>query len=98
MGKWLGEKMSRSKGPSVLVLPLRGFSEYDREGGVFYDPAADQAFMDAAVAALEGGEASLSYASGMAAIHGALLGAGASGTVLSIWPRLRRGGPARRAG
>jgi uncharacterized protein (UPF0261 family) len=52
LGKWLGEKMSRSKGPSVLVLPLRGFSEYDREGGVFYDRSADQAFMDAAVAAL----------------------------------------------
>ena len=31
--------------------------------------------LEAAVAALEGGEASLSYASGMAAIHGALLGA-----------------------
>ena len=27
-------------------------TEYDREGGVFYDPAADAAFMDAAVAAL----------------------------------------------
>ena len=33
--------------------------------------------LEAAVAALEGGEASLSYASGMATIHGALLGAGA---------------------
>ena len=52
LGKWLGEKLARSKGPSALVLPLRGFSEYDREGGVFYDPTADLAFMDAAVAAL----------------------------------------------
>ena len=33
--------------------------------------------MEAAVAALEGGEAALSYGSGMAAIHGALLDAGA---------------------
>ncbi len=33
--------------------------------------------LEAAVAALEGGEAALSYASGMAAIHGALLAAGA---------------------
>ncbi len=33
--------------------------------------------LETAVAALEGGEAALSYASGMAAIHGALLGAGA---------------------
>jgi cystathionine gamma-synthase/methionine-gamma-lyase len=35
------------------------------------------AALEAAVAALEGGEASLSYSSGMAAIHGALLAAGA---------------------
>jgi cystathionine gamma-synthase/methionine-gamma-lyase len=33
--------------------------------------------LEAAVAALEGGEAALGYASGMAALHGALLGAGA---------------------
>lgn len=33
--------------------------------------------LEAAVAALEGGEAALAYSSGMAAIHGALLGAGA---------------------
>ncbi len=33
--------------------------------------------LEIAVAALEGGEAALSYASGMAAIHGALLAAGA---------------------
>jgi cystathionine beta-lyase/cystathionine gamma-synthase len=33
--------------------------------------------LETAVAALEGGEAALSYGSGMAAIHGALLGAGA---------------------
>src|SRR5512136_2146120 len=32
--------------------------------------------LETAVAALEGGEAALSYSSGMAAIHGALLGAG----------------------
>jgi len=52
LGKWLGEKIARSRGPSVLVLPLGGFSEYDREGGVFYDPHADRAFMDAAATAL----------------------------------------------
>ena len=35
--------------------------------------------LEAAVAALEGGEAALAYGSGMAAIHGALLAAGARG-------------------
>jgi uncharacterized protein (UPF0261 family) len=52
LGRWVGEKIARAKGPSVLVLPLGGFSEYDREGGVFFDPAADAAFVDAATAAL----------------------------------------------
>ncbi len=52
LGRWVGQKLSQAKCPAVLILPLRGFSEYDREGGVFYDPDADQAFMDAAVEAL----------------------------------------------
>jgi uncharacterized protein (UPF0261 family) len=34
------------------MLPLLGFSEYDREGGVFHDPDADRAFTEAAVAAI----------------------------------------------
>jgi len=52
LGRWVGEKLARAKRPAVLVLPVRGFSEYDKAGGVFYDPEADRAFMDAAVAAL----------------------------------------------
>jgi uncharacterized protein (UPF0261 family) len=52
LGKWVGEKLARATGPTVLLLPLRGFSEYDREGGVFHDPEADRAFIDSAVAAL----------------------------------------------
>ena len=39
--------------------------------------------LEAAVAALEGGEAALSYTSGMAAIHGALLGCGSRRTLRS---------------
>ncbi|HXP47199.1 MAG TPA: Tm-1-like ATP-binding domain-containing protein [Terriglobales bacterium] len=52
LGRWVGEKLARAKRPAVLLLPVRGFSEYDKAGGVFYDPQADSAFMDAAVAAL----------------------------------------------
>jgi len=52
LGRWVGEKLARAKRPAVLVLPVQGFSEYDKAGGVFYDPQADTAFMDAAVAAL----------------------------------------------
>jgi len=52
LGRWVGERLARSTGPSVLILPLLGFSDYDREGGVFHDPEADRAFMEAAVTAL----------------------------------------------
>jgi len=52
LGRWVGEKLAKSKTRPVLILPVRGFSEYDKEGGVFYDPIADKAFMDAAIKAL----------------------------------------------
>jgi uncharacterized protein (UPF0261 family) len=52
LGRWVGERLARSTGPTVLMFPLLGFSDYDREGGVFYDPEADCAFMEAAVMAL----------------------------------------------
>jgi uncharacterized protein (UPF0261 family) len=48
LGRWVGEKLAKATGPSVLLLPLLGFSEYDREGCVFHDPEADGAFMAAA--------------------------------------------------
>jgi uncharacterized protein (UPF0261 family) len=52
LGRWVGEKLAKSKTRPVLILPLRGFSEYDKEGGVFCDPVADRVFMDAAIKAL----------------------------------------------
>lgn len=54
LGRQIGEKLGRAKSPPVLILPLGGFSDYDRAGGVFYSPEADRAFMDAAIAALAG--------------------------------------------
>jgi cystathionine gamma-synthase/methionine-gamma-lyase len=57
---------------------LDGIFAGERQGPVYarYGNPTNTA-LEAAVAALEGGEAALSYASGMAAIHGALLAAGA---------------------
>jgi uncharacterized protein (UPF0261 family) len=52
LGRWVGEKLARATGPTGLLLPLRGFSEYGRAGGVFHDPDADRAFVEAAAAAL----------------------------------------------
>jgi uncharacterized protein (UPF0261 family) len=49
LGRWVGEKLAHAKRPAVLILPLGGFSEYDRAGGVFYAPETDQAFMNEAM-------------------------------------------------
>jgi uncharacterized protein (UPF0261 family) len=49
LGRWVGEKLAHAKRPAVLILPLGGFSVYDRVGGVFYAPQTDSAFMNEAV-------------------------------------------------
>ena len=52
LGQVLAEKLNRSKGKVAVLIPLRGFSALDREGGVFYDPKADEAFIQALKAKL----------------------------------------------
>jgi uncharacterized protein (UPF0261 family) len=47
LGRWMGEKIGKSRGPVAVLLPMKGFSEYDVEGGVFHDPLADKAFVQA---------------------------------------------------
>jgi len=47
VGTEIGEKLSRSRGPVTVVIPMRGFSEYDCVGGPLYDPDADAGFVDA---------------------------------------------------
>ena len=40
------EKMNKAKGPLKLVVPLRGWSSIDQEGGILYDPAEDRLFVE----------------------------------------------------
>jgi uncharacterized protein (UPF0261 family) len=47
IGADLATKVARSKGPAVIMLPLRGVSAIDREGQPFDDPAARAALFDA---------------------------------------------------
>ena len=40
------EKLNRTKGPTVFMVPLKGWSSADMEGSVLYDPDEDKVFMD----------------------------------------------------
>jgi uncharacterized protein (UPF0261 family) len=43
LGKEIAHKASAARGPTAVIVPLRGVSALDREGGPFWDPAADAA-------------------------------------------------------
>jgi uncharacterized protein (UPF0261 family) len=47
LGRIIAAKLSRAKGPTVLMIPRKGVSSIDVEGKVFYDPDADAALFDA---------------------------------------------------
>ena len=45
IARFIARKLNAANGPVKVVLPLRGFSDYSGEGGVFWAPEADQAFI-----------------------------------------------------
>jgi uncharacterized protein (UPF0261 family) len=45
VGEAVAEKLNRSHGACAVVIPLRGFSDQNRPGGLFYDPQADGEFV-----------------------------------------------------
>ena len=47
LGRLIAERLAGSTGPLHVVVPTRGFSLVDAEGGELYDQAADRAFIDA---------------------------------------------------
>ncbi|OJV17456.1 MAG: hypothetical protein BGO21_13395 [Dyadobacter sp. 50-39] len=47
LGEQLARKVNRSPAPASIVLPRRGVSQVDSDGGIFYDPAADNALFEA---------------------------------------------------
>lgn len=46
IGKWLGDKLNACDGPVRFLIPERGVSALDIEGGAFFDPEADKALFD----------------------------------------------------
>jgi uncharacterized protein (UPF0261 family) len=52
LGRVFAQKVNESVGPAVVVLPLRGLSRYEEDGGPFVDSDADAAFFAAVRGAL----------------------------------------------
>jgi uncharacterized protein (UPF0261 family) len=46
-GKLIASRLNRSRGPVAVVIPERGFMEYDRPGGKLYYPEGRKAFIEA---------------------------------------------------
>jgi uncharacterized protein (UPF0261 family) len=47
LGEIMGRKLSRAKGPTVVYIPVGGFSTIDALGQPFFDPQADRTFVEA---------------------------------------------------
>jgi uncharacterized protein (UPF0261 family) len=47
IGTWIGNKLNACEGPVRFLLPLRGVSALDIEGGAFHDPEANEALFQA---------------------------------------------------
>ncbi len=53
MGRWIGGKLNACDGPVRLLIPEKGISALDIEGGDFCDPEADAALFEALEATIE---------------------------------------------
>ncbi|MDE5445628.1 hypothetical protein GWG65_30315 [Bradyrhizobium sp. CSA207] len=47
VGRLTAERLSHAEGPAIVLWPVKGVSDYDREGGIFRDVDADRAWLDA---------------------------------------------------
>jgi uncharacterized protein (UPF0261 family) len=52
LGQLIAERLNEATGPVRVVVPTRGFSLADAEGGDLWDPEADHAFVDSLRSAL----------------------------------------------
>jgi uncharacterized protein (UPF0261 family) len=53
IGNWIAAKLNAAVGPVCVLLPEKGISALDIDGGPFWDPAADGALFDAIEGTLE---------------------------------------------
>ncbi|MBA3448937.1 MAG: Tm-1-like ATP-binding domain-containing protein [Pseudaminobacter sp.] len=52
IGAWIGRKLNACEGPVRFLIPEKGVSALDIEGGVFFDPQADEVLFSAIEAAV----------------------------------------------
>jgi uncharacterized protein (UPF0261 family) len=45
VGEFIAERLAQSKGPADVLIPNRGFTQLNIEGGPMYDPEADRGFL-----------------------------------------------------
>jgi uncharacterized protein (UPF0261 family) len=45
IGKIMASKLNEAKGPTIVMIPLRGFSYPNRKGEAFYDEKGNRAFI-----------------------------------------------------
>ena len=53
IGAWIGRKLSACNGPVRFLIPERGVSALDIEGGAFFDPEADEVLFSAIEASFQ---------------------------------------------
>ncbi|MBL4646848.1 MAG: Tm-1-like ATP-binding domain-containing protein, partial [Rhizobiales bacterium] len=46
IGSWIGDKINKMTGPVRFLIPEKGISSLDIEGGAFFDPATDAVLFD----------------------------------------------------
>ncbi len=46
IAKTISERLAKAKGPVGILIPLKGWSEVDKEGAALFDPVADSFFVE----------------------------------------------------
>jgi uncharacterized protein (UPF0261 family) len=46
VGRFIAERLARSNGSSLVLIPARGFSQLNIAGGPMYEPESDRGFLE----------------------------------------------------